>query len=88
MNALYDINLNIGVAFMLVMLILFAIGTLVYALGWLVVEKVRKRKAEWQPDCTVTETGVGVVEPWQVTQERDEWSELLNVFDFGGSDDI
>lgn len=84
MNALYNIDLNIGVAFMLVMLILFAVGTLVYALGWLLVEKVRTRKAERQPDCTVTETGVGIVEPWQITQERDEWDELLKVFDFGG----
>ena len=87
MNALYNLDLNIGVAFMLVMLILFAIGTLVYALGWLLVEKVRNSKTEWQSDCTVTETGVGIVEPWQVTQERDEWTELLNVFEFGGSND-
>lgn len=87
MNALYDINLNIGVAFMLVILVLFAVGTLVYALGWLLVEKVRTRQAEWQPDCSVTETGVGIVEPWQTTQERDEWTELLNVFDFGGQNE-
>lgn len=83
MNALYDINLNIGVAFMLVMLILFAIGTLIYAFGWLLVEAIRKRKAEWQPNVTITETGAGVVEPWQVTQDRAEWEELLGVFDFG-----
>lgn len=87
MNALYNIDLNIGVALMIVMLILFAVGTLVYALGWLIVETIRKRTAEWQPDMTVTETGVGIVEPWQTTQERDEWTELLNVFDFGGADD-
>lgn len=83
MNALYNIDLNIGVALMIVMLILFAVGTLVYALGWLLVEKVRNSKTEWQPDCTVTETGVGIVEPWEITQERDKWTELLNVFDFG-----
>ena len=86
MNALYNIDLNIGVALMLVILILFAVGTLVYALGWLLVEKIRTRRAEWQPDVTVTETGVGIVEPWQITQERDEWTELLNVFDFGGAE--
>lgn len=87
MNALYDLDLNIGVALMLVMLVLFAVGTLVYALGWLLVEKVRTRRAEWQPDCTVTETGVGIVEPWQITQEREAWDELVRVFDFGGNDD-
>lgn len=86
MNFLYDLNLNIGVALMLVMCFGMAIGTLFYAVGWLIAETIRKRKAEW--NVTVTETGVGVVEPWQVTQERDEWSELLNVFDFGGNDDI
>ena len=84
MNALYNIDLNIGVALMLVILILFAFGTLVYALGWLLAEKIRTRRTEWQPDCTVTETGVGVVEAREVTQERDEWTELLKVFDFGG----
>lgn len=83
MNALYNIDLNIGVALMIVMLVLFAIGTLIYATGWLIVETIRKRQAEWQPDCTVTETGVGVVEPWQITQEREAWDELLNAFDFG-----
>ena len=87
MNALYDLDLNIGVALMIVILILFAVGTLVYALGWLLVEKVRNSKTEWQPNVTITETGVGIVEPWQITQERDEWTELLNVFDFGGNDD-
>ena len=87
MNALYNIDLNIGIALMLVMLILFAIGTLVYALAWLIVEKVRTRKAEWQPDCTVTETGVGVVEAREVTQEREAWDELVRVFDFGSVND-
>ncbi len=87
MNALYDINLNIGVAFMLVMLILFAIGTLIYAFGWLLVEAIRKRKAKWQPDCTVTETGVGVVESAERASELEAWAELVNIFDFGGNDD-
>ena len=68
---------------MLVMCFGMAIGTLVYALGWLIVETIRKRKTECQPDCTVTETGVGIVEPWQITQEREAWDELLNAFDFG-----
>ena len=87
MNALYNIDLNIGVALMIVILILFAVGTLVYALGWLLVETIRKRKAEWQPDMTVTETGVGVVEAREVTQEREAWDELVRVFDFGGVND-
>lgn len=87
MNALYNLDLNIGVALILVMLILFAVGTLVYALGWLIVETIRKRMTEWQPDMTVTETGVGVVEPRQITQEREAWDELVRVFDFGGNDD-
>ena len=88
MNALYNIDLNIGVAMMLVMLILFAVGTLVYALGWLIVEMIRKRKAEWQPDCTVTETGVGVVESAERSAELEAWAELVNIFDFGGQSDV
>ena len=87
MDFLCSINMNIGVAFMLFMCFGTAIGALIYGAGWLIVDTIRKRKAEWQPDMTVTETGVGVVEPWQVTQERDEWTELLNVFEFGGADD-
>lgn len=87
MNALYNINLNIGVALMLVTMILFAIGTLVYALGWLIVETIRKRMTEWQPDCTVTETGVGVVESAERASELEAWAELVNIFDFGGNDE-
>ena len=88
MNALYNIDLNIGVAMMLVMLILFAVGTLVYALGWLLVETIRKRETEWQPDCTVTETGVGVVESAERSAELEAWAELVNIFDFGGQSDV
>lgn len=87
MNALYNIDLNIGVALMIVMLILFAIGTLVYALGWLLVEKVRNSKTEWQPDVTVTETGVGVIESAERASELEAWAELVNIFDFGGLPD-
>ena len=87
MNFLYDLNLNIGVTLILVMCFGMAIGTLFYAVGWLIVETIRKRTAEWQPDMTVTETGVGIVEPWQTTQEREAWDELLNAFDFGGQNE-
>lgn len=87
MNALYNIDLNIGVALMLVMLVLFAVGTLVYALGWLLVEKVRNGRTDWQPDCTVTETGVGVVESAERASELEAWAELVNIFDFGGLPD-
>ncbi|MCR5781347.1 MAG: hypothetical protein K6G90_01285 [Clostridia bacterium] len=57
---------------------------------WKPAEWLRDRFYDWlnagrapEPDCTVTETGVGVIEPWQITHDRDEWAELLKVFDFG-----
>ncbi len=86
MDFLCSINMNIGVAFMLFMCFGTAIGALIYAAGWLIVETIRKRKAEWQPDCTVTETGVGVVESAERSAELEAWAELVNIFDFGGND--
>ncbi len=54
---------------------------------WVPFDRLRDRLDRRQPDVTVTETGVGVVEPRQLAQDRDEWEELLRVFDFGGVDD-
>lgn len=80
--------MNIGIAFILViavgMMILSGLYASAYVIREFILETKNKRKSDRQPDCTVTETGVGVIEPWETTHERQAWNELIRVFDFEG----
>ena len=79
---LCSLQINIGIIVIVGMLLTWAAGSAVFGIGTVIKETVREalRKYRAEPDCTVTETGVGVVEPWQITQEREAWEELMKVF--------